>query len=153
MIIVYTSSMIILIILLIFCLIAMGIALLMINFLRETNDETDETIPRGRHQHSSRSRMDRRSAESFCWISTDPRSTSNSMSRIKYQHQEEFFSFNTFKPELSQGLSNTQNCKSKSYPDEELENVDFSTLSKHRNIYPVPNINSLRRSDLTVYYV
>ena len=146
MIIIYTSSMIILIILLIFCFIAMGIALLMIHFLKETNSRPEEVIPEGRNPPYSCNGKDRRSAESFCWISTDPRSTLRSMPRLQYQHQEEFFSFNTFKPELSES--------SKKFRVEGPEDIkDFLTLSKHHNIYPVPNINSLRRSDLTVYYV
>ena len=139
--------MIILIILLIFCLVAMGIALLMINFLKESNSRTEETFPRGRNLPSSCRRLDRRSVESFCWISTDPRSTSKSIPRLQYQQQEEFFSFNTFKPDLS----NTK--KSKLNEDIKDEIKEISTLSKQPNIYPVPNINSLRRSDLTVYYV
>ena len=102
MIIVYTTSMIILIILLIFCFIAMSVALLMIHFLKETNSRTEETIPKGRNLQYPYDSTDRRSAESFCWISTDPRSTLRSMPRLQYQHQEEFFSFNTFKPELSE---------------------------------------------------
>ena len=125
----------------------MGVALLMIHFLKETNSRTEETIPKGRNLQYPYDSTDRRSAESFCWISTDPRSTLRSMPRLQYQHQEEFFSFNTFKPELSPS-------KKEDYLDEGLEDIkDFSTLSKQRNIYPVPNINSLRRSDLTVYYV
>ena len=139
--------MIILIILLIFCLVAMGIALLMINFLKESNSRTEETFPSGSNLPSSCRRLDRRSVESFCWISTDPSSTSRSIPRLQYQQQEEFFSFNTFKPDLS----NTK--KSKLNEDIKDDIKDISTLSKQPNIYPVPNINSLRRSDLTVYYV
>ena len=146
MIIIYTSSMIILIILLIFCLVAMGIALLMINFLKETNSITEESLPRGRNLPSSCRRLDRRSVESFCWISTDSSSTSRSIPQLQYRQQEEFFSFNTFKPDLS----NTK----KSKINEELDDIkDISISSKQPNIYPVPNINSLRRSELTVYYV
>ena len=137
--------MIILIILLIFCLVAMGIALLMINFLKESNSRTEETFPRGRNLLSSSRSLDRRSVESFCWISTDPSSTSRSIPRLQYQQQEEFFSFNTFKPDLSlTKVPKLNDC---------TEKDGFSTLSKQPNIYPVPNINSLRRSDLTVYYV
>ena len=138
--------MIILIILLIFCLVAMGVALLMINFLKETNPRTEETFSRRRNLPSSCRRLDKRSVESFCWISTDPSSTSRSIPRLQYQQQEEFFSFNTFKPDLS----NTK----KSKLNEGLDDTkDISISSKQPNIYPVPNINSLRRSDLTVYYV
>ena len=138
--------MIILIILLIFCLVAMGVALLMINFLKETNPKTEEIFSRGRNLPSSCRRLDKRSVESFCWISTDPSSTSRSIPRLQYQQQEEFFSFNTFKPDLS----NTK----KSKLNEGLDDTkDISISSKQPNIYPVPNINSLRRSDLTVYYV
>ena len=139
--------MIILIILLIFCLVAMGIALLMINFLKESNSRSQETFSSGRNLPSSGRRLDRRSVESFCWISTDPSSTSRSIPRLQYHQQEEFFSFNTFKPDLS----NTK--KSKLNEDIKDDIKDISTLSKQPNIYPVPNINSLRRSDLTVYYV
>ena len=142
--------MIILIILLIFCLVAMGIALLMINFLKESNTRSNETFPRGRSLPSTCRRLDRRSVESFCWISTDPSSTSRSIPQLQYQQQEEFFSFNTFKPDLS----NTKKSKLKEYGNEELGDIkDISISSKQPNIYPVPNINSLRRSDLTVYYV
>ena len=142
--------MIILIILLIFCLVAMGIALLMINFLKESNTRSTETFPRGRSLPSTCRRLDRRSVESFCWISTDPSSTSRSIPQLQYQQQEEFFSFNTFKPDLS----DTKKPKLKEYGNEELGDIkDISISSKQPNIYPVPNINSLRRSDLTVYYV
>ena len=94
--IVFTSSMIILIILLIFCLVAMGIALLMINFL-----STNATNSVGTEESLSRCRglFDRRSTESFCWISADP--SSSSMPRIQYHQRDEIFSFSTFKPELS----------------------------------------------------
>ena len=146
MIIIYTSSMIILIILLIFCLVAMGIALLMINFLKESNYRSQETFSSGRNLSSSCRRLDRRSVESFCWISTDSSSTSKSIPRLQYQQQEEFFSFNTFKPDLS-------NTKKSKLNEEQDDIKEISTLSKQPNIYPVPNINSLRRSDLTVYYV
>ena len=139
--------MIILIILLIFCLVAMGIALLMINFLKESNSRSQETFPSGRNLPSSCRRFDRRSVESFCWISTDPSSTSRSIPRLQYHQQEEFFSFNTFKPDLP----NTK--KSKLNEDIKDDIKEISTLTKQPNIYPVPNINSLRRSDLTVYYV
>ena len=142
--------MIILIILLIFCLVAMGIALLMINFLKESNTRTEETFPKGRNLPSSCRRLDRRSVESFCWISTDPSTISRSIPQLQYQQQEECFSFNTFKPDLS----NTKKSKLKEYGNEELGDIkDISISSKQPNIYPVPNINSLRRSDLTVYYV
>ena len=142
--------MIILIILLIFCLVAMGIALLMINFLKESNSRAEETFPRGRNLPSSCRRLDRRSVESYCWISTDPSSTSRSIPQLQYQQQEEFFSFNTFKPDLS----NTKKAKPNDYSNEELGDIkDISISLKQPNIYPVPNINSLRRSDLTVYYV
>ena len=142
--------MIILIILLIFCLVAMGIALLMINFLKESNTRSNETFPRGRSLPSTCRRLDRRSVESFCWISTDPSSTSRSIPQLQYQQQEEFFSFNTFKPDLS----STKKPKLNDYGNEELDDIkDISIASKQPNIYPVPNINSLRRSDLTVYYV
>ena len=142
--------MIILIILLIFCLVAMGIALLMINFLKETNSRTEETSPRGINLPSSCRRLDRRSVESFCWISTDPSSNSRSIPRLQYQQQEEFFSFNTFKPDLSL----TKVPKLNDCNDRELDDIKgLSISSKQPNIYPVPNINSLRRSDLTVYYV
>lgn len=142
--------MIILIILLIFCLVAMGIALLMINFLKETNSRTEEKFPRGRNLPSSCRRLDRRSVESFCWISTDPSSTSRSIPRLQYQQQEEFFSFNTFKPDLSL----TKGPKLNDCNEREQDDITgLSISSKQPTIYPVPNINSLRRSDLTVYYV